>query len=145
MRQICTRSPEETSDAGRAYAASLRPGDVVALTGELGSGKTRFVMGVCAGLGVHLPVTSPSFTLINEYPAPFGMVVHVDLYRISGDRELAELGIEEYFTEHCITLIEWGERMEDLLPRGYRKVIFEHLGPETERMLSFAVEEEAQR
>ena len=145
MTQIRTRSPEETADAGRVFASTLRPGDVVALTGELGSGKTRFVAGVCAGLGVRAPVTSPSFTLINEYPAPFGLVVHVDLYRISGDRELAELGIEEYFTEKCITLIEWAERAERLLPQDSRRVSFAHAGAETVRLLTYATGEEARR
>ena len=88
--------------------AGSPPGDVVGLIGELGSGKTQFVSGVCEGLGVTVRVTSPTFTLINEYPAPAGNVVHIDLYRIDTGAELAELGIEEYFNDRNICLDRMG-------------------------------------
>ncbi|MCK5572059.1 MAG: tRNA (adenosine(37)-N6)-threonylcarbamoyltransferase complex ATPase subunit type 1 TsaE, partial [Bacteroidetes bacterium] len=82
MKQVVSLSPEDTLGLGRDYAARLRPGDVVALMGELGSGKTQFVAGICEGLGVRGHVASPTFTFINEYAAPFGTVAHIDLYRI---------------------------------------------------------------
>jgi tRNA threonylcarbamoyladenosine biosynthesis protein TsaE len=116
MRTVHTHSCEETLALGASFAASLAPGAVVGLTGDLGSGKTQFVIGVCRGLGLDARVSSPTFTLINEYPAPFGTVVHADLYRISTRGELAELGIEEYFNDRCICLIEWAERMSGDLP-----------------------------
>jgi tRNA threonylcarbamoyladenosine biosynthesis protein TsaE len=116
MRIVHTRSSEETVALGASFAASLAPGAVVGLVGDLGSGKTQFVVGVCRGLGLDARVSSPTFTLINEYPAPFGTVVHADLYRISTRRELAELGIEEYFNDRCLCLIEWAERMRGDLP-----------------------------
>jgi tRNA threonylcarbamoyladenosine biosynthesis protein TsaE len=107
MIRILSRSAEETEAAGRAFAGRLVPGDVVALTGTLGSGKTRFVAGVCDGLGVSGHIASPTFTIINEYPAPFGLVAHIDMYRIRNLNEVADLGVEEYFNSRCICLIEW--------------------------------------
>jgi tRNA threonylcarbamoyladenosine biosynthesis protein TsaE len=135
MKTVVSRSPEETLELGRRYAHTLRPADVVALIGTLGSGKTRFVTGVCLGLGVHAGVGSPTFTLINEYPAAFGVVAHVDLYRIDRRSEIIELGIEEYFNDRCICLIEWAERIGDFLPRGHKTVRMRHGGNANERVI----------
>lgn len=126
-------SPGETTDLGRSFASRLQPGDVVALVGDLGTGKTRFVMGVCEALGARGHVASPTFTLINEYPAPFGAVVHVDMYRIASRIELRELGIEEYFDNQHVCLIEWAESILDLLPPEYYRVEITHGVREQER------------
>jgi len=133
MTRLLSRSPGETEAAGRAFARRLKPGDVVALEGTLGSGKTKFAAGVCAGLGAEGHVVSPTFTLINEYPAPFGIVAHIDMYRIGTKREVAELGLEEYFTARCICLIEWPGAVEDILPPAHYRVRFAHGGIENER------------
>lgn len=122
MKTFRTKSPEETVQLGKTFARSLSPGDVVALVGDLGSGKTHFVVGVCEALGVVARATSPTFTIINEYPAPFGMVVHIDLYRISSRAEIAELGIEEYFNPGSICLIEWAEAAMEFLPPHHHLV-----------------------
>lgn len=132
IRQV-SRSAEETESLGRTFAQSLRPGDVVALIGTLGSGKTRFASGLCEGLGVTVRVTSPTFTIINEYPAPFGMVAHADLYRIAGRGEAADLGLEEYFNGRCICLIEWADRVADLLPPSHVRVMLSHGARDAER------------
>jgi len=142
MKEIHSRSAEETVSAGRTFAGSLRPGDVVALTGTLGSGKTRFAAGVCAGLGVRVPVTSPTFTIINEYPAPFGVVAHIDMYRIGRPGELAEIGIEEYFTDTCICLVEWPEVVSGLLPVPRYEVSFAHGDAENERTIRILAPED---
>lgn len=113
--EIVSRSPEETFDWGRRLAGLLRKGDVVALYGELGSGKTVFVQGVCAGLGVEAYVTSPSFVLVQEYGGRVG-VVHVDFYRLTSPEEVEGLGMDEYFDGERVCLIEWVERGEKLLP-----------------------------
>ena len=113
-----SHSCEETVQLGKALSATLKCGDVVALSGDLGTGKTQFIAGVCEGLGVRVRVTSPTFTIINEYPADVCTVVHVDLYRISSAREFIGLGIEEYICERYICLIEWAERMAEFLPRS---------------------------
>jgi tRNA threonylcarbamoyladenosine biosynthesis protein TsaE len=136
MKRITTHSPGETAAVGRAMAARLKGGDVVALSGAIGSGKTQFVCGVCEGLGASGHVSSPTFTLINEYPIPGGMVAHVDLYRIRSRAELAELGVEEYFNDRCITCIEWPEQMEGHLPPGVVRVTFEHGQQEQERIIT---------
>jgi tRNA threonylcarbamoyladenosine biosynthesis protein TsaE len=136
MKRFVTHAPEETVALGKSFAASLKPGDVVALSGNLGSGKTLFVMGVCDGLGAQGHISSPTFTLINEYPALFGVVVHIDLYRIRTRVELAELGIDEYFNDRTVTLIEWGESMFDLLPAAHYRVKIEAGVLERDREIS---------
>ena len=138
-------SPEATTALGRTYASSLRPGSVVALIGELGTGKTQFVGGVCTGLGVAVSPTSPTFTLINEYPAPFGAVIHVDLYRIGSRVEIAELGLEEYFSENTVCLIEWAEKLGELLPPETLVLRFAHGTTERERLIEIPEVEDRPR
>ncbi len=132
---VTTTSPAETTDLGRSFASRLHPGDVVALLGDLGTGKTRFVMGVCDALGARGHVASPTFTLINEYPAPFGAVVHIDMYRIGSRGELRELGVEEYFDDRHVCLIEWAEEVLDLLPPKYYRVELGYGAREQERTI----------
>jgi tRNA threonylcarbamoyladenosine biosynthesis protein TsaE len=136
LRETITRSAPETSALGGAFARSLVPGDVVAMVGTLGSGKTCFVAGACAALGVTGTVTSPTFAIINEYPAPFGMVAHIDMYRIGSRREVAELGIEEYFGPHCICFMEWADAVEDLLPPAHYRIVIAHGADEGERRIT---------
>jgi len=110
-----TVSPEETMQLGQRLARLLGPGDVVCLTGELGAGKTHFAKGIARGLCVREVVTSPTFTLIKEYEGrmPF---YHMDVYRLEGPEELADLGYDEYFYGEGVTLIEWADRVADVLP-----------------------------
>ncbi len=136
MKPVTTHSADETVALGRALAVELRPGNVVALSGPLGSGKTAFVRGVCEGLGASGHVGSPTFTLINEYPTPFGIVAHVDLYRIRSRRELAELGVEEYFNDRCIACIEWPEEMAGRLPPDAVHVTLEFGREDLDRVIS---------
>ena len=136
MTRAVTRSPEETIALGREFALRLTPGAIVALYGTLGSGKTCFVQGVCLGLGASGNISSPTFTIINEYPAPFGCVAHADLYRIRTAEELAEVGLEEYFRDTCVTLIEWPEVASGLLPGETLAVRCEHGGSENERIFT---------
>jgi len=121
---VTTTSADETMALGRQLANSLAPGDVVALFGELGSGKTTFARGVCSGLGVTDDVTSPTFTLINEYGGGRLPVYHFDFYRIDAAGAW-ELGCEEYFSANGVCLLEWPERVLDLLPRARLDVHFE--------------------
>jgi tRNA threonylcarbamoyladenosine biosynthesis protein TsaE len=114
---IETSSPEETSILAECLGRLLEPGDVVALIGELGSGKTLFAQGLARGLEVpaSFVVTSPTFTLVNEYPGriPF---YHLDLYRIAGAAQCPELGLEELLYGQGAAAIEWGERLGPDLP-----------------------------
>jgi tRNA threonylcarbamoyladenosine biosynthesis protein TsaE len=112
-----TKSASETVRIGKSIGSLLQPGDVVALVGELGTGKTQFIKGLAEGLGVGKPtyISSPSFTLINEYPGgvPF---YHIDLFRLESEKEAEELGLEEYFQGEGITAIEWADKIPSLLP-----------------------------
>jgi len=110
-----TQNEQETFELGNQFAKFLSAGSVVALFGQLGSGKTRFIQGVCAGLNVRQNVKSPSFTLINEYHSHL-KVYHFDFYRIFSVDEAIALGAEEYFYGDGICLIEWADRVLDILP-----------------------------
>lgn len=114
----------------------LRDGDVVALSGELGSGKTCFAGGLARGLGVDekYRITSPTFTLINEYPARYKLY-HLDVYRISHDAELDDLGCEEYLGMEGVVVIEWAEKIKRILPEKTVYVHFEYIDENRRKMI----------
>ena len=111
-----TRSADDTLALAAAVGELLRPGDVVSVAGDLGAGKTVFARGIAQGLGVSQPVVSPSFTIVREYDGRVPLV-HVDVYRISTIQELHDLGFEELVRDDAITLVEWGDVIDALLPR----------------------------
>ena len=118
---LTTTSPEGTRAAAAAIASVLRAGDVVALSGGLGAGKTCFVQGAADRLGVTLPVTSPTFVLVKLLPAPVP-VVHVDVYRLERLRHLDDLG-EDVFAPDVVTFVEWADTMRSLLPEDRLEVV----------------------
>ena len=111
-----TRSEQETRALGARLGAVLSPGAVVACQGGLGMGKTAFAKGVAAGLGYQGPVTSPTFTIVNEYLGGRLALFHFDLYRLAGPDELLDIGWEEYLDRGGVCLLEWSERIGALLP-----------------------------
>ncbi len=113
----------DTRRAGAALAGRLRPGDVVLLTGGLGAGKSEFCRGVAQGLGVAVPVTSPTFTLLNVYDGPKGPLHHFDWYRIRDPEELYAAGLDEFIGGEAVTLIEWHERAPELVPGDCVEVV----------------------
>ncbi len=113
--EITSARPEETEDAGERLGRTLEPGAVVALTGELGAGKTCFIQGLVRGLGVTGRATSPTFVLINQYPGRVP-VYHVDAYRTESLTELMDLGLLELLGGGGVTIIEWADKLESLLP-----------------------------
>ena len=120
MKTIVTHSEAETENAAAGWAAHLRPGDVVALFGALGSGKTAFVRGLARGLGYAGRVASPTFALVHEYNGPLPLY-HFDLYRIGGPADLEELGWHHYLERGGVCAVEWSERAEeDLPPHSHR-------------------------
>ncbi|MGB9773439.1 MAG: tRNA (adenosine(37)-N6)-threonylcarbamoyltransferase complex ATPase subunit type 1 TsaE [Bacteroidota bacterium] len=119
---LLSHSEEETRRIASAFSNDLQPGDVVALYGQLGTGKTRFVQGIGEGLGITHHITSPSFTLIHEYRGGRLPLFHFDLYRIEDVSEFSETGYEEYLYDDGVTCIEWAERMEGLLPDGTKSI-----------------------
>lgn len=107
-----TKNERETESLGEEFAKSLKPGTVVALRGEMGAGKTVFVRGVAKGLGIDARVTSPTYTIVNEYNTTPPMF-HFDLYRLGSADELFEIGFDDYLARGGICLIEWFENAED--------------------------------
>ena len=104
--EYLSHSETETEAAGQALAAKLRPGDVVAYRGDLGAGKTAFTRGLARGLGCHGRVTSPTFTIVNEYEGPTPLF-HFDLYRLGGEEELWDIGWEDYLARNGVCAVEW--------------------------------------
>jgi tRNA threonylcarbamoyladenosine biosynthesis protein TsaE len=122
-----TTSPEATEALGRALAAQLPRGSVVALQGDLATGKTCLVRGMADHFQEREDVHSPTFTLVNEYGTD-PILYHLDLYRLSGPEELAELGYEEIFDSENLCIIEWPERAEKLLPKDCLRITLQHAG-----------------
>jgi tRNA threonylcarbamoyladenosine biosynthesis protein TsaE len=131
--ELCTTSPEETILAGERVGALLRPGDLVLLEGELGSGKTVFVRGVCRALGCEAEVRSPSFVLVREYRGR-ETVFHIDLYRLTGIRDWPTLGVEDRMGQG-VALVEWGEALEPLFAAEALVVELRSGSGPTERLL----------
>ena len=124
--EVSSASPAETEAAAAALAGGLRAGDVVTVSGELGSGKTTFVRGACRALGVTVPVTSPTFTIGHRYPAEPADVSHLDLYRFQGF-SAAEWGDLEPYFEDAICFVEWPEAAADALPLARVEVRLSHM------------------
>ena len=121
-QRFITNSPEETEALGARLARALEPGAVVAFTGDLGAGKTAFVRGLARGLGVRDRVTSPTFTIVNEYEGGRLPLFHFDLYRLGCADELFDIGWEDYLARGGVCAVEWSERMEELLEPGTIRV-----------------------
>jgi tRNA threonylcarbamoyladenosine biosynthesis protein TsaE len=127
---ITTGSREETILLGEKIAERCTPGTVIALRGGLGTGKTTLVQGIARGLGVLEIVTSPTFVIIAEYEGRLPLH-HLDLYRISGETEFEDLGAEELLYGGGVSVIEWSERIEQLLPGSSVTIAITVTGPET--------------
>lgn len=123
MEKYITNSEEETKEFAKEFAKKLKIGDVVILSGDLGSGKTKFVEGVLSNFGLENEISSPTFTIVNEYKKDDINIYHFDVYRLEDSDEFYAIGGEEYF-EKGICLIEWGEIIEDALPNKYIKINF---------------------
>ncbi len=129
-----SRSPDETKRWGEKLAAALQPWDVLALTGEIGAGKTTFVQGVARGLEVpDGTVASPSFVLVREYSGRIPLI-HADLFRLENLPEAATVGLEEYYEGDGGTVIEWANRIPEILPEEFLEVRFQVVDPETRRL-----------
>jgi tRNA threonylcarbamoyladenosine biosynthesis protein TsaE len=113
---ITTDSAEAMIDAGERFAATLRAGDIVALNGDLGAGKTHFSKGLAAGLGAGEDVTSPTFSLVQEYLSGRIPVYHFDFYRLESSAELISLGWDDYLDEGGIIIAEWADKFPEALP-----------------------------
>jgi tRNA threonylcarbamoyladenosine biosynthesis protein TsaE len=133
---MLTNSVTETMLIGERLARTLKPGDMIALSGDLGSGKTTFTKGIGKGLGVKNSkrINSPTFVLIKEYNGKIPLY-HLDLYRLDDLKEIENLAIEEYIYGSGVTVIEWAEKMKNLLPRKYISVRFKVKGDSKREVL----------
>ncbi len=120
MASFISHSVKETIAFARDWAQSLRPNDVVALRGELGTGKTQFVKGIVLGMDSRDEVTSPTFTLIHEYQSGRWPIFHFDFYRLNRRAEIENIGFDEYLQEDGVSVIEWADRFPELLPERTR-------------------------
>lgn len=121
--QFISKCEQDTIEFASKVAAKLKKKDIIVLSGELGSGKTKFVQGVLKYFGLENEISSPTFTIVNEYHAEAVPIYHFDVYRLEDTDEFYAMGGEEYF-ENGICLIEWGEMIESILPPDYIKITF---------------------
>lgn len=126
MATTISASADETIALGRSIAATLRRGDVLALCGDLGAGKTHFVKGLAAGLDAQSGVTSPTFTLIHEYRGGRLPLYHFDFYRLEDEDEALKIGLDEYLDGDGVSVIEWADKFPALLPPHTRWLRFTH-------------------
>ena len=127
---VTTHSPAETERLGERLGAALRPGDCLALFGDLGAGKTALCRGIARGAGFSGAVTSPTFALVNEYRGGRVPIAHFDMYRITTEDDLLSTGLYDYLDSGFAVLIEWAENVEDFLDADYRTVQLAGAGDE---------------
>lgn len=139
MKKIISNSEEETKLIGRKFAKDLKKGDVIVLTGDLGSGKTKFTEGVLQFFDLENEISSPTFNIVNEYVNKDVNVYHFDVYRLEDEDEFYAIGGEEYFKKG-ICLIEWGEMIESALPNKYIQISFSR-NLEDENVREIVIEE----
>ena len=118
--ELLSHSPEDTEDIGARLAEQLEPGAVVAFTGDLGAGKTAFTRGLARGLGIPDRITSPTFTIVNEYEGGRLPLFHFDMYRLSSAEELFDIGWEDYLDRGGVCAVEWSEHVEEALDGAVR-------------------------
>lgn len=133
--EYLSHSPEETEQLGEQLGRTLRPGSVVAYRGDLGMGKTAFTRGLARGLGCTCRVTSPTFTIVNEYSGALPLF-HFDMYRLDSSDELFDIGWEDYLSRGGVCAVEWSERVEDALPEDALWVSFARGDGENGRIIT---------
>lgn len=138
--EYISRNEKETYDIAEKIASSAQPGDVFALFGDLGSGKTTFTKGFAAFLGIKKHVTSPTFVISKEYEvlsSPIEKLVHVDCYRLSCEEDAENIGLGEYLNGgKSILLLEWPEKIEKILPHNTKKIYFEYIDENTRKIIA---------
>ena len=131
--EFITNSPLETEAVGQALATQLKPGTVLAYRGDLGAGKTAFTRGLARGLGATEPVTSPTYTIVNEYLSGRMPLFHFDMYRLNSADDLFDIGWEDYLERGGVCAVEWSENVAEAL-EGPMVVLIEKLGEDTRRI-----------
>ena len=127
---IVTNNEKETIQEGEKLGRLLKPGAVVALHGELGAGKTAFTRGIASSLGIGMCISSPTFTIVNEYPGDVPLF-HFDMYRLENESELFDIGWDDYLDRGGVCVVEWSEKVPGAFPPGTVMVKIENLGDDT--------------
>lgn len=136
QQTFITKNFQETQELARKFAKELRSGDVVALYGDLGGGKTTFVQGLAKGLGIEKRIISPTFIIVRSYKLRAGSFYHIDLYRIEREKDMEGLGIEEITNDpKSIVTIEWAEKLGNRLPKKRWDIKFEDLGEDKRKII----------
>ena len=134
MLRVQTSSAINTQQLASNIGKRLKSADILLLSGPLGSGKSTFVQGLAEGVGVTVPVTSPTFTLVHEYPAKDFKLFHIDSYRLDSPEQIVELGFDEWLEQDAVLVVEWTERLGPLTPEEYLLVKLEIVGEEERRI-----------
>lgn len=134
MTEYIFPNENEVAEFGRKLADDLKPGDIIALIGELGTGKTTLTKYIAEGLGITDKVTSPTFTIVSEYHSGKLPLFHFDVYRLENPEDIFEAGIEEYFSRGGISVIEWADMIVEILPDDTKYIFMEYGKHEGERI-----------
>ncbi|MGN8895752.1 tRNA (adenosine(37)-N6)-threonylcarbamoyltransferase complex ATPase subunit type 1 TsaE [Flavonifractor sp. HCP28S3_F3] len=134
--EVISNSPTETEQLGADLAAQLSPGDIIAFTGDLGAGKTAFTRGLARGLGVQERVTSPTFTIVNEYEGGRLPLFHFDMYRLGSSDELFDIGWEDYLARGGVCAVEWSEIIDDALEGHVIRVDIRRGADDNQRLIT---------
>ena len=134
--EVISNSPQETEALGEKLAARLSPGDIIAFSGDLGSGKTAFTRGLAKGLGIEERVTSPTFTIVNEYEGGRLPLFHFDMYRLGSSDELFDIGWEDYLARGGVCAVEWSEIVDDALEGDVIRVDIRRGAEDSQRIIT---------
>lgn len=139
--ELITNSANDTIEFGKSVARAVEKGAVISLVGDLGAGKTTFTKGVARGLGIMDNVTSPTFTILNEYAGEEKKLYHFDFYRIEDPDELVELGFEDYFpSTDGLTIVEWVEKAPCVLPKKFYQITFKKIDDDKRKIVFEEIE-----
>lgn len=141
--EYVSNSPAETENLGAALAERLKPGTVVAFSGDLGAGKTAFVRGMARGLGISERVTSPTFTIVNEYEGGRLPLFHFDMYRLGSSDELFDIGWEDYLVRGGVCAVEWSENVSDAMEGDCIRVDIRRGAHDNQRLITIEGEDAA--
>ena len=131
--EILSKSSQATTDLGKKFSKILQGGDIIIFSGELGGGKTTFISGLADGLGIKENLSSPSFTIINEYDAGKLKLVHIDFYRLDGVDEFDNIGLDDHiYDDSAVLCIEWGEKIRQYIKKDYLNISFNYITADEE-------------
>lgn len=133
--EYISKGLEDTEKIAYKFADTLKGNEVILLIGDLGAGKTTFTKSLAKALGVKEHITSPTFTLVNEYHSGKFTLYHFDMYRLEDENEAIEIGLDEYFNDNAISIIEWPERIKDLLPLNCVKIKIEKIDDNSRKFI----------